>query len=168
MGCCEQSPCVLGNKELEMHGRIVELLNKEKPLSVLIDCLCRDIERIHEDTECRFQIFEKAPAAYPESMPCPMFHEEFASGANDNIVGFLERKMEMSAKGVGFKSCWSYPVKNNREETLGIFALYQDYQNPLNDAELLQLERYANLFQLIVEWSRMQKNTAGSIVSWSL
>lgn len=86
-----------------------------------------------------------------------MFHEEFASGANDNIVGFLERKMEMSAKGVGFKSCWSYPVKNNREGDMGIFALYQDYQNPPNDAELLQLERYANLFQLIVEWSRMQK-----------
>lgn len=207
-----QLPLPLGNKELELHSCIVELLNKDKPLSKLIDCLCRYIESIHNDSECRFQIFEKTPAAYSESMPCPMFHEEFATGANINIVGFLERKLEMSAKGVGFKFCWSYPVKNRREETLGIFYLYRigkrpsfarrkqsnrracgdrlssercsqavssrnqlsvirrqrnprplgrggcqhDYKNPPNDAELQQLERYANLFQLIIEWTRMQ------------
>lgn len=89
-------------------------------------------------------------------MPCPMFHKDFASGANDNIVGFHERKMEMSAKRVGFKSCWSYSVKNIRKETLGIFSLYHNYQNPPNDDEIQQLERYANLFQLIIEWTRMQ------------
>lgn len=95
MKCIEQLTEQPINQELELYGRIVELLTKEKPLSDLIDCLCRDIESMHKDSECRFQFFEKTPITDPDSMPCPMLHKDFASGANDNIVGFLERKMEM-------------------------------------------------------------------------
>lgn len=157
MGSCGQSSDMLENKVLEMHGRIVELLNQEKPLSELVDCLCRDIEMIHKNAECRFKVIESPHKTHPGSiMPAALSKDRSASGTNDNIVDFFERKLEMSAKGVVFKSCWSHPVKNNRDEMLGIFAIYHDDQNPPNDAELQQLERYANLFQLIIEWTRLQ------------
>ncbi|MBS3963271.1 MAG: diguanylate cyclase [Methylomonas sp.] len=54
-------------------------------------------------------------------------------------------------------ACWSSIVRNKHGEALGILAFYLDKNHPFSQQRISQFEHYAQLFQLILEYSQAQK-----------
>jgi diguanylate cyclase (GGDEF)-like protein/PAS domain S-box-containing protein len=60
------------------------------------------------------------------------------------------------ARQAGVRSCWSQPIKNAQMQVIGTFAIYHRQPAPPTENELLLIERYANLVQLVIESYRAQ------------
>lgn len=133
-----------------LQHRILESMAREEPLETLMDKACREVERIapeitasilrvSADGKLSSLAGPKLPDSYCAALegvaigPCvgscgtaaylgePVLVEDIAS--DPLWIDFKDL-----ALGIGLRSCWSTPIKDNQNRVLGTFAFY--YREP--------------------------------------
>lgn len=164
--------------ELELHNQILRQINQGVPLHEILDELARQIETLHPGMLCSILLLaeDKQYFQHIAAPSLPYFYNYIVDGPIDNGTGscgtaaFLSERVIVEdiqqhpywesfrdiASQAGVKSCWSQPIKNSEGVILGTFAIYHQQTSRPSDNEILLIERYANLVQLMIERKQIE------------
>ena len=160
--------------ELALHNQILQQINRGIELPNLLDELTRQIETLHPGMLCSILLLDKEGKHlhHGAAPSLPDFYNQaingLAIGARAGSCGTAAYRRERIivediqqhpywesfrdlARLADIQSCWSQPIKNNKGETLGTFAIYHRQPALPTDAEITLIENYANLAQLGIE-----------------
>ena len=160
--------------ELALHNQILQQINQQIELPKLLDELTRQIEALHSGMLCSIFLLDKEGKhlLHGAAPSLPDFYNQAINGlAIGNGVGSCgtaayrrERVIVENihqhpywegfhdlAKLANIQSCWSQPIKNNKGEMLGTFAIYHRQPAQPTNAEITLIENYAILAQLGIE-----------------
>ena len=168
----------LRTNELALHNDILQKINQGLPLSALLFELVRQVEMLHPRMICSILLLDDAKLRHGAAPSLPDFYNQAIDGVTigegvgscgtaayrgervivEDIqhhpfwVGFRDL-----AQQAGVQSCWSQPIKNNQDEVLGTFAIYNTQPTKPQDIEIELIESYANLAQLAIEHNRADR-----------
>lgn len=156
----EASLAEYGN-DLSLYRHVIEKLNGGTSITLLLEAMCEGIERIHSGLKCKFQLSGKES----ENEKCAILAGLATCDGSTSELRYCQNDFSGCGKHHGLEiddlskihACWSSIVRNKHGEALGILAFYLDKNHPLSQQRISQFEHYAQLFQLILEYSQAQK-----------
>lgn len=167
------------SSELELQNRILEQIGSGVPLPGVLDTLSRQVELLHPEMLCSILLLDESGRhlLHGSAPSLPDFYNQAVNGLEIGngvgscgtaayrgervIVEDIRLHPYWAAFGdlairAGVQSCWSQPIKNSLGLVLGTFAIY--HAKPIRPAqtEIILIERYANLAQIVIESHRAQ------------
>jgi GAF domain-containing protein len=167
-------------KELEMDRDILKQLNLATPLHYLLEDLIRRAEALHPEMICtifllddddgkhlRFGAAPSMPDAFNEALDGIVVNDGAGSSGTAAFLGkrvivedvqqhpYWAEYQDLARIG-GIRACWSQPIKNEEDQLIGTFAIYQKQPAKPSATELALIEHYAHLAQLVIERKRYE------------
>ena len=160
--------------ELALHNQILEQINRGVALPKLLNELASQVEALHPDMLCSILLLD-AEGKHLQHGAAPSLSEAYNQAIHGLAIGdglgscgtaaFRGKRIIVEdihrhpywlpfrdlAKLAGVQSCWSQPIKTSKDVTLGTFAIYHRQPSCPTDAEIILIESYANLAQLVIE-----------------
>jgi PAS domain S-box-containing protein len=158
--------------------RLLEMVANDRPLSEVLESLCRHVETTASGSSCSIVLVDPSGTKLQEAI-APSLAAEF----NDAVRGWpLERlggpcqvaardktqiimsdvvsdvRWRTSWRGLaqkhGLRSCWSTPIVSRAGKVLGTFALYQREPGTPNERRLELIEQFRNIASIAIERAR--------------
>ncbi|MEI7611863.1 MAG: diguanylate cyclase [Betaproteobacteria bacterium] len=166
--------------ELEMHNRILRQINQGMPLIDTLVSMTLQIEALHPDMLCSILLLD-AEGQHLRLVAAPSLPDDFNQSADGLPVGegvgccgtaayrgervivenLLQHSYWASVRDLVIKanlhSCWSQPILNHRNQVLGTFAIYHREPAVPSDEEIVLIETYASLAELVIERHRAEE-----------
>jgi len=162
--------------------RLLEMIARAKPLSMVLDMLCRTVEATMYGSLCAIVLVDSAGARL-EHGAAPSLPDEFVRGVHGREVSrdsgpcgmaaFLGEQViaedvaaetRWSEQGWcalalshGLRSCWSTPILSASKTALGAFAIYFREPHTPGVVERAAIERFTHLAAVAIEGSRAQE-----------
>lgn len=167
------------SSELELHNDILSQINQHTDLHDLLNEFASRIESMHTSMICAILLLDKdgrtlrtvaapsLPGAYNRAVDGLGIGEDVGSCGTSAFWGERVIVEDVQAhpfwapfrdlaRSAGVRASWSQPFKSKEGRVLGIFAFYRREPASPTEQELILIDRYANLAQLIVESYRAQ------------
>jgi diguanylate cyclase (GGDEF)-like protein/PAS domain S-box-containing protein len=167
--------------ELALHNEILQLINQGNNLPAIFNQLAHRAEALHPGMLCSILLLDESGKYFRHGAApsLPDFYNHAIDGLEIGdqvgscgtaafrgervIVEDIQQHPYWSsfrdlAHCANVKSCWSQPVKNNKGQVLGTFAIYRRQIAQPSPAEISLIEQYANLVLLAVESDQAELN----------
>ncbi|MDH2916660.1 MAG: CHASE domain-containing protein [Gallionella sp.] len=167
------------SSELALHNHILRQVSMGMSLHAVLDELVRQVEAMHPDMLCSIFLLDEegkhlrrgAAPSLPESYRQAIEGLEVSEDAGlygtaayrgeRVIVADVNQHQDWEllrglARQTGVRSCWSQPIKDSAEHTLGTFTVYHKKPAQPSNTEIVLMERYAKLAALVIERVRIQ------------
>ncbi|MHA4809186.1 PAS domain S-box protein [Flavitalea flava] len=166
---------------LDLEKKMLELNSgKKASLQSILNHFLKGIEKIFPDMYCSVLAFDEEgmclrqlsapglPAAYsqeidglvigPEAGSCgtAVYRKEKVI-VSDITTDPLWAAYKEIAIRYGLMACWSFPIRNVKEEVLAAFAAYYKFSKSPTEVELNIIERASNLVTVIMESKRAEE-----------
>jgi integral membrane sensor domain MASE1 len=134
--------------ELNLHNRILRQVNQGESLLRVLDDLARGAERLYPGVLCSILLLDRdgRHLRYGAAPSLPDFYNQaidgLAIGEGAGACGTAAHRgervviadirqdpswpanLQLLARRAGVQSCWSQPIKNDKQRVLGTFAMY--------------------------------------------
>jgi len=178
----KQAEEVLRNRtsELELHNQTLSHVNRCIALPVILNNLVHQIEALHPGMICAILLLDKdgVHLRHGAAPSLPDFYNRAVDGlpigegvGSCGTAAFRGERVVVEdvqqhpfwpfpfrelARQAGVQSCWSQPFKDKEGRVLGTFAIYHRQPALPTEHEIVLIDRYANLLQLVIESERAQ------------
>lgn len=164
-------------EELALHNHSLQQINQGIELETMLDTLIRQIELLHPDRLCSILLLDEdgehlhygaapgLPDIYSEAVEGLVIGEgagccgTAAYRGERFIIENIQRHAYCKsyselAREANLCACWSQPVKNSEGQLLGVFNTYYSQPVPPNEDDIILIESYAKLAELMIESKR--------------
>lgn len=161
-------------KELELDRNILKKINSATPLHYVLEDLTRQAEALHPEMICTILLLDEngkhlrhgaapsMPEAYNKALDGLEIGENAGScgtaaySGQRVIVEDVQQHPYWAAyqdlaRQANIRACWAQPIKSYEKRVMGTFAIYHRDPSTPSAAELVLIERYAQLAQMAIE-----------------
>ena len=168
--------------ELNLHNRILRQVNQGELLPHVLDALARGAERLHPGVLCSILLLDRdgRHLRYGAAPSLPDFYNQaidgLAIGEGAGACGTAAHRgervviedvrqdplwpanLQFLARRAGVQSCWSQPIKNDKQRVLGTFAMYHAQPAQPSSVEIALIERMADLVARVIGYIHTQND----------
>jgi diguanylate cyclase (GGDEF)-like protein len=167
-------------RELEMHNSILRQIHQGTPLVEMLESMTRQIEALHPDMLCSILLLDHE-GKHLHHAAAPSLPDFFNQAIDGVVIGdgvgccgtAAFRGERVIAENLQNDSCWSgflevasraklhsccaQPIKNHSGQVLGTFSIYRHQPGRPSDDDIVLIENYANLAELLIERHRAEE-----------
>jgi PAS domain S-box-containing protein len=164
-------------EELALHNLSLQQINQGIELTTMLDTLIRQIELLHPDRLCSILLLDE-DGEHLRYGAAPGLPDIYSQAVEGLVIGegvgccgtaahrgerFIVENIQQHAYCKSYSelaleahlcACWSQPIKNSEGQLLGVFNTYYSQPVPPNEDDIILIESYAKLAELMIESKR--------------